>query len=111
MLDEVKGLDIGTTYRNRTYAKTFIQSIADVEFSKVASIINDAKFVCTIGDGSTDSSVKEQEMWYARTCDQGKIQLYFIGVEAVEKATAENIVKGLKFLLQSNLNIDGKGEI
>ena len=32
-LDEVKGLDIGTTYRNRTYAKTFLQSIADVELS------------------------------------------------------------------------------
>ncbi|KAK3108716.1 hypothetical protein FSP39_014055 [Pinctada imbricata] len=61
-LDEMKGINLGSTYRNREFAKCFIESIARTEFEKVASIINNAKFVCVIGDGSTDASVQEQEI-------------------------------------------------
>ncbi|CAC5426491.1 unnamed protein product [Mytilus coruscus] len=66
-LDEMKGLHIGNTYRNSSSAKTFIRAIAETEFNKVSSIVQSGKFSCLIGDGSTDSSVKEQVMWYLRT--------------------------------------------
>ena len=104
-LDEIKGLDIGKSYRNKEAARIFIESIAVTEFGKVTSHIGNAKFVCVIGDGSTDSSVKEQEMWFIRTCIDGNITVHFIGVHATEKADARHIVQGLQHLLQNNLNI------
>lgn len=70
-LDEMKGYDLGRTYRNINSAKVFIQCIADVEFQKIANQIKNTKFLSVIGDGSTDSAVKEQEMWFVRGCRAG----------------------------------------
>jgi hypothetical protein len=66
-LDETKGIILGKTYRNTESVKTFIAAIAhgDVEFLKVAKLITDSKFICIIGDGSTDASIQEQDL---KTC-------------------------------------------
>ena len=92
-LDDMKGLNLGQTYRNNEAAKMFIKSIAELEFQRVSSKIQESKFVCFIGDGSTDSAVKEQEMWYIRTCVQGVISINFVGVHAAERADASSIVE------------------
>ena len=105
-LDDMKGLDLGLTYRNTNAAKLFIKSIAELEFSKVSEATQDSKFVCFIGDGSTDSSIKEQEMWYVRSCVKGNISINFIGVHAAERADASSIVEGLKETVETNLKID-----
>ena len=81
-LDTMKGLDLGSTYLNRESAKCFIESIARTEFQKVASVVYNAKFVCVIGDGLPDASIQEQEMWFVRTCIDGKIYVHFVGVHA-----------------------------
>ncbi|CAC5360735.1 unnamed protein product [Mytilus coruscus] len=104
-LDEMKGLLIGNTYRNSSSAKTFIRAIAETEFNKVLSIVQRGKFLCLIGGGSTDSSVKEQEMWYLRTSIAGQVSVQFLGVKNVERASAENIVNGIKDLLTVNLGL------
>lgn len=71
-LDEIKGIDVGQTYRNIMSAKSFIKAISDDEFKKVKMDLLNTNYLCIIGDGSTDSSVMEQEMWFARTCRHGK---------------------------------------
>lgn len=71
-LDEIKGIDVGQTYRNIMSAKSFIKAISDDEFKKVKMDLLNTNYLCIIGDGSTDSSVMEQEMWSARTCRHGK---------------------------------------
>ena len=92
-LDVMKGLDLGETYRNSEAAKGFIKAIAEHSFQEVSNQVQDSKFVCFIGDGSTDSSVKEQEMWYLRSCKEGVISVNFIGVHAAERADASSIVE------------------
>ncbi|KAK3094070.1 hypothetical protein FSP39_023772 [Pinctada imbricata] len=105
-LDEMKGLDLGKTYRNKGYANTFIDCIAELEFKKVCEVIERANFLCIIGDGSTDSRIKEQEMWFVRTCVEGKIDVKLIGISALDKASAENIVKGLREILNQNIECE-----
>lgn len=104
-LDEIKGIDVGQTYRNIMSAKSFIKAISDDEFKKVKMDILNTNFFCIIGDGSLDSSVLEQEMWFARTCRHGKLQMCFIGVQDTEKAVANGIVNGLKSLVERNLTL------
>ena len=62
------GLDLGLTYRTTFSAQEFVKSIAVVEFSHVSETIISSKFGCVIGDGRTDYSIKEQEMWFVRQC-------------------------------------------
>ena len=105
-LDEMKGLSIGQTYRNVASAKMFINAIAEVEFNKVTAVIKEGQFMCLIGDGSCDASVKEQEMWFLRTAAAGKVAILFLGVHNTEKANAENIVSGIKQLVHENLCLE-----
>ncbi|XP_060553485.1 zinc finger protein 862-like [Ruditapes philippinarum] len=105
-LDSVKNVNVGETYRNAAAAKTFIYYIAKNEITKVSSRISTSKFLCIIGDGSTDASVKEQEMWFVRYCREGIISTDFIGVDSCDKASAENIVNGLQNVVQTNLSYD-----
>ena len=95
-LDETKIIILGKTYRNNESVKSFIAAIDDVEFLKVAELITDSKFICKIGDGSTDASIQEQEMWYIRQSTGGSVDAKFIGVASIEKASAVGIVDGLK---------------
>lgn len=44
-----------------------------------------------MSDGSTDSSVKEEEFVYVRFCHKGKIQSKFVGINSMEKADTAHI--------------------
>lgn len=98
-------VEVGITYRNRTAATTFLTSMAAAEFKSVASTCANSHFFCVIGDGSTDTSVKEQEMWFLRSARGGIIQTKFIGVHSPEKADAKSITEGLKSIVAENLDI------
>lgn len=52
-------------------------------------------------DGLTDSSVKEGEMVYDRTCVAGTVETAFVGITAVQKADAENITTAIKGIMES----------
>jgi len=70
-LDEVKGLPLGKAYRgnnNNDAANSFTHAVASDVFRFLSQFVNDRKFLCIVGDGSTDNSVVKQEMWFARTC-------------------------------------------
>ena len=92
-LDETKGIILKKTYRNTGSVKSFIAAIADVEFLKVAKLITDSKFICIIGDGSTDASIQEQDMWYVRLSTGGSVDAKIIGVASIEKPSAVGIVE------------------
>lgn len=74
-LDKAKGLDIGNTYLNCNSAKEFSKFIALTELNKIAESIKSSKFVSILSDGSTDSSVTEVEIVYARVCIGGEIKV------------------------------------
>jgi len=46
-------------------ANSFTHAVASDVFRSLSQFVNDSKFLCIVGDGSTDNSVVEQEMWYA----------------------------------------------
>ena len=105
-LDELKGLHIGKTYTSRPSAKEFMKYIASVEFNRVSDMIKKSQYFCLIGDGSTDSAVNEQEIWYVRTSVGGSISVFFIGIATLDKANAENITSAIKELISVNLQIE-----
>ena len=102
-LDIMKGINLGETYCNTEVAKIFIRSIAELELSEISNNIQESNFICFIGNGSTDSSVKEQEMWFVRSCMKGNISVDFIGVHAAERADAGSIVQGLKETVEKKI--------
>lgn len=101
-LDEIKGLILGKTYRTAEYAKVFTHFIANVERNKVAEQISNAQFVTVLSDGSTDSSITEQEMFFVRTCNSGRVLVSFAGIKQVEKGNAEGIYNALKHAIASS---------
>lgn len=92
----MKELPLGETYRNKVEARVFLHYIADMERKKIEDRLGKAKFISIMSDGSTDSAVKEQEMVYVRSSVGGKIESKFVGIDAVDKADAENITKAIK---------------
>ena len=96
-LDIMKGVDIGSTYHSQRAVREFVRSIADVERNQHKELYNAAKFISVMSDGSTDSSVVEQEIVYMRFALQGVVHTYFLGLKPVEKADAEHIHDAICF--------------
>ena len=105
-LDEAKGLNIGSTYRNNMQAATFLDFVAMDAFNEVADTLQFSRFLSIMGDDSTDVASVEQSMWFMRTCSGGNVQLKFIGSTPLDKADATSIVNGVKKLVSQNLDCD-----
>ena len=101
-LDEAKGLDIGTTYRNDKAAKLFTYFIAETERNRIRDSLSKSKFLYVISDGTTDASFQETEIVYVRSSNEGQINVYFSEVTNVQKADAsalcDMMLKGAKNL-------------
>ncbi|KAK3103649.1 hypothetical protein FSP39_020745 [Pinctada imbricata] len=97
-LDEINGLDLGVTYRNEN-SKQFGKAIADVEFKKMTCELSEIKYICLIGDGSTDSSVVEQEM--CAEAERAFSQLKLIKANLRSKMTDEVLNRNLIIKLHS----------
>jgi hypothetical protein len=78
-LDQMKGVDTGSTYINNKRAKEFVDFIAKAELNKLKLVVESSRFMSIMSDGSTDISVKEVEMVYGRSCTAGvvKVKHYF----------------------------------
>jgi hypothetical protein len=85
-LDEIKGVDIGETYRNEKQVVNFAHYIAKTEKQKLVDQINELKYISVICDGCTDTAAIEEEIVYVRTCNKGDIKtskvndLFFISI-------------------------------
>ena len=82
----MKGIDIGDTYTNRKAARTFFHFIAEAIRREMRQEYCKAKFLTVLSDGSTDSSVLEQEIVYCRFAHEGKVLTLLCQTVAV-KAT------------------------
>ena len=91
-LDEKKGLDVGTSYRNDKQANEFTHHIAEVAREKIRDAAQTAKFLAVISDGTTDSAALEAEMVYLRHAHRGTIAVNFAGYVNVERANAPVIL-------------------
>ncbi|XP_049904301.1 zinc finger protein 862-like [Epinephelus moara] len=100
-LDDQKGIQVGGSYRNPVEARVFLHYIAQMEREKIRDRLKAASHIGIMTDGSTDSSVKEEEMVYVRTCVAGTVETSFVGITAVEKADAENITTAIKGIMES----------
>ena len=92
-LDETKGVNLGKTYRTAEYAKVFTHNIANVERNKVSDQIRNAQFVTVLSDGSTDSSITEQEMFFVRTCRGGEVSVTFAGIKSRKEMQKRSIIR------------------
>ncbi|KAJ8340716.1 hypothetical protein SKAU_G00353490 [Synaphobranchus kaupii] len=99
-VDDQKGLEIGSTYRNANQAKTFIHYIAEVERKRLKEKIAATKYISIMSDGSTDA-VMEEELVYLRSCQAGKVEAQFVGIQAVEKADAHHITEAICTIMDS----------
>ncbi len=93
-VDELKGLDVGTCYRN-------INRISEVERQKIECLLTKAKYATFMSDGSTDVSVVENEIVYIHFALRGITHCYFLGLIACEVANAagifDAITRAMKF--------------
>ena len=72
---------INECYRNNRAAANFTDSIAKVTKDSFANNLAKARYFCTLSDGSTDSSVAEQELAYVLFLLCGKPTLKFLSIE------------------------------
>ena len=107
-LDEMKGLDIGKTYRNHTQAQNFISYIAMVERNNFQQELLSVGFLSLLSDGSTDSAVIEEEVVYAQYAKDGEIFVKFLGLQPVPKADALHITTAIKDVTSAALGIEEK---
>ena len=104
-LDEAKGVETGKTYRNSESAKEFTKAIAQVERRSLASAVKTAKFVSVLTDGSTDSAVCEQEMFFLRYVEDGMPVVKFAASVQVERSDSASILSVMQKAVAHYLEI------
>ena len=70
-----------------------------------------AKFLTVLSDGSTDSSVLEQEIVYCRFAHEGKVLTQFLALQSVKKADAVNIAATIDTVASQTLSKDWKDKL
>ena len=87
-LDEVKGLNLGQTYRNEKACKTFTEYIASDSRDSLKDNMKQLKFISVTSDGTTDSSITEQEIVFIRYCVKGNVHTKFVAIKSPKSPDA-----------------------
>jgi hypothetical protein len=101
-LDKRKGLSVGETYLNDKNCKIFTHAIALHERQKIKQEIENSPFVSILCDGSTDSSITNNEIIYLRYARHGTAIVKLLGCMNVEKADAKGVLSSMKSVCQMN---------
>uniref|UniRef100_A0A8C6NEU6 Uncharacterized protein n=1 Tax=Melopsittacus undulatus TaxID=13146 RepID=A0A8C6NEU6_MELUD len=104
-LDDMKGVDIGSVFRNDKSARMFIHFIAEVERRALKEKLEKCKFFSVISDGITDSILKMAAVVYVRFAHEGKVHCQIVGVQPVQKTDASTIKNAIEQTLQINLQL------
>ncbi|XP_061213935.1 sperm flagellar protein 2 isoform X4 [Neopsephotus bourkii] len=104
-LDDMKGVDIGSVFRNDKSARMFIHFIAEVERRALKEKLEKCKFFSVISDGVTDSILKKAAVVYVRFANEGKVHCQIVGVQPVHKTDASTIKNAIEQTLQINLQL------
>uniref|UniRef100_A0A8C0EM38 Sperm flagellar 2 n=1 Tax=Bubo bubo TaxID=30461 RepID=A0A8C0EM38_BUBBB len=104
-LDDMKGVDIGSVFRNDKSARMFIHFIAEVERGALKEKLKKCKFFSVISGGITDSILKAAAVVYVRFANEGKVHCQIVGVQSVQKTDASTIKNAIEETLQINLQL------
>lgn len=110
-LDGAKGIASDSMYVSDKQAAIFVHFIAKVEMDNIAELVEKAKFLSVISDGSTDSSYTEAEIIYVRFCHEGQITVKFIALKNVGKGDAATITQAILQALGECLGEDAKRKL
>ena len=109
-LEKHHGVKVGEAYKNNKQAGIFIDCIGETIKSGLAKRLSHAKFLSVLCDGSTDSSVKEQEAIYVTHFDPepaGKntveTKIEFLTVNQLKSQTADGLYNAI---VDSYLELD-----
>ncbi|XP_006116559.1 sperm flagellar protein 2 isoform X2 [Pelodiscus sinensis] len=105
-LDDMKGVDIGSMFRNGKSARTFIHYIAEVERRALKEKLEKCKFFSLISDGVADNAIKEAAVVYVRFAYKGKVHCQIVGVQSVDKSDASTVKNAIVKTLQINLQLN-----
>ena len=86
---------LGEIYITDKAAKHFTSSIAKTMRQKTAVDLNKARFVSVMSDGSTDTTIVEQEVVYVRYVDHGNPVTKLASIQALEHGNAEGVHQGV----------------
>lgn len=94
-LDQIKGLDLGSTYHNDKSCRVFIKAIAMTEREKIKTEVQSSDFVSILCDGSTDAAIIDNEIVYIRYVSKTGPKVTFLGCMQVSKADAKGIFNAI----------------
>ncbi|KAM8793599.1 sperm flagellar protein 2-like [Eudromia elegans] len=105
-LDDMKGVDIGSVFRNDKSARMFTHFIAEVERRALKEKLEKCKFFSLISDGVTDGLFKAAAILYVHFANEGKVHCQIVGVQPVHKTDASSIKSAIEETLQINLQLN-----
>ncbi|XP_033758057.1 zinc finger protein 862-like [Pecten maximus] len=101
-LQAKNGVDMGSMYRNDKGCKTFIEHIANSEIEKIKKDVMESRYFSVLSDGSTDSSITEQEAVYIRYIGpEGKPQTECCDIVSLETADASGVLQDIDRALET----------
>ncbi|XP_042731295.1 LOW QUALITY PROTEIN: sperm flagellar protein 2 [Lagopus leucura] len=104
-LDDAKGTDIGSVFRNEKSVRMFIHFMAEVERISLKEKRENCKFFSLISDEFTDSIFKSVVVVYVRFANEGKVHCQIVGVQPVQNNDASTIKSAIEETFQINLQL------
>ena len=111
-LEKRHGVRLGSTHNNRTAAREFLSFQAGELKQELSKDITKAKFYSILFDGTTDSSVTEQEAIFVLYFDPDgeptaninqeseiAVKTRFLSLQCLSSSTAQGVVDGIKTAL------------
>ena len=96
-LQEKNGIEKRNGYRTPQAAADFIDFIAKEFKAPLKEILVNAKYYSILTDGSTDTSVTEQELIYVMFLNEdGRVNMKFLSIENPARADAAHLVECIK---------------
>ena len=87
---------MGDKYRTAYACTQFASAIAGVSQENISKYVASCNFMSVIVDGSSDSSITENEMVYIHTCCKGEVKTTFIKCCQVQRGTALGVINAIK---------------
>eukprot|EP00057_Strongylocentrotus_purpuratus_P017041 XP_011671515.1 PREDICTED: zinc finger protein 862-like [Strongylocentrotus purpuratus] len=110
-LEKKHGVPLGNTYTHEAKCSEFIGVIGDTMKSEMLTALKEAQYFSIMVDGSTDASVKEQELVYVHFVNDktGEVQSNFFCITDVKHATAQGLKDGLdEIFADADMSLKGK---
>ena len=118
-LEERHGVHLGDSYRGDGACKMFLQALNDTMADVLKVKLNNSKFFRAMADGSTDSSIKDQEAIFVFYFDPNpsneervKVTTTFLGIIDGKDTNAPGILQSInQAFVDINIPLDDVGKI